>query len=159
ETEVSTESLGHLYALVKPDAALTTALACRGAGICTIPVWADGSKSPAVPTWDPYKVRLPTERELHPWFGNGSALGVAVVCGAVSGNLCVLDFEFLDFFRAWCELVDADFPGLVESLPQIKTPGKTADGGRHLYARGPEPVPTGKLARLTAEEAKDRTGD
>jgi hypothetical protein len=133
------------------------ALSCRGADISTIPVRCDGSKAPALRTWDPYKVRLPTEEEIHGWYRNGN--GVAVVGGKVSRNLGILDFEYPDFYQAWCELVEADFPGLVESLPQVRTPGKSADGGRHSYFRSPEPVPSGKLARLTPEEARERTGD
>jgi putative DNA primase/helicase len=153
-TESSSES--------RPDAgneAEALALSCRGAGISTIPVRCDGSKAPALSTWDPFKTRLPSEEEIHSWFGNGHRNGVAVVGGGVSGHLGVLDFEFPDFYRDWAELVEAECPGLAESLPLVQTPGKSAEGGRHCYFRSPVPVPTGKLARLTADEARQRTGD
>jgi putative DNA primase/helicase len=135
------------------------ARACRAAGISTIPVRCDGSKAPAVLTWDPYKERLATEEEIDGWFGNGSVRGIAVVGGRVSGGLAILDSEYPDFTAAWCELVEAEEPGLVESLPHVRTPGKGGVPGDHFYFRGPSPVPSGKLAKLTAEEARARTGD
>jgi Bifunctional DNA primase/polymerase, N-terminal len=142
-----------------PTDALQQSLACNHAGIGTIPVRDDGSKAPALSSWDCYKERLATEGEIHSWFSRNGALGVAVVCGRVSGNLGVLDFEFPDFFQAWAELVEAERPGLVASLPLVDTPGKSGLPGKHSYFRSRHELRTGKLARLTEDEARERTGD
>jgi putative DNA primase/helicase len=128
------------------------------AAISVIPIRADGSKAPALPEWDPFKTRRPTEQEVARWFGRGD-VGLAAICGRVSGNLNVLDTEYLDFFRDLCALVEALAPGLIASLPQVATPGKEPAGARHLYFRSRTPRKTGKLARLTEEEALRRTGD
>jgi putative DNA primase/helicase len=156
---VAESSLPPLGPADKPGSnAHAEALGCLGGGISIIPVRADGSKAPALPSWDLYKNRLPTEAEITSWFSRGG-VGLAVVCGHVSGNLGVLDVEFLDVFRDFSELVEAQAPGLVPSLPLVATPGKDAAGGRHLYFRSRSPLKTGKLARLTEEEALRRTGD
>jgi hypothetical protein len=94
------------------------------------------------------------------WFAREPPPGIGIVGGKVSGGLLVLDFEFLDFFEEWRELVDAANSGLVARLPIVRTPGKGEVGGRHVYARTSGPaVPTGKLARITRQEAELRTGD
>jgi putative DNA primase/helicase len=139
------------------DTALATALACHAANISSVPVRCDGSKAPDVLTWDPYKERLPTLEEILAWYR--TVRGVAVVCGAVSGNLFVVDSEYPDLTADWCELVGGDFPGLIESLPHVRTPGRCAAGADHFYGRSPQPLPTSKLAHLTADEALARTGD
>jgi hypothetical protein len=116
------------------------------AGLSVIPVRADGTKAPALASWKDYQSRPPTDAELERWFTpRGSfASGVAVVCGAVSGNLEVLDFDDADTFRAWAAVVDLQCPGLLDRLPQVETPG----GGRHVYYRVPGRVPGNqKLAR------------
>jgi putative DNA primase/helicase len=140
-----------------PAEALALSRACRAAGISTIPIRCDRSKAPAVSTWDPYKRRLPTEAEIESWFRDPA--GVAVIGGKVSGGLFVIDSEYPDFTAALCELVGAEDAGLMESLPHVRTPGKSKDGGDHFYGRSPVPVPSGKLARLTEAEARERTGD
>jgi hypothetical protein len=139
--------------------ALDMAGACLGAGISFLPVKADGSKAPAVPEWTPYQKRLPTRQEKDDWFGNGSCHGIGVIGGKVSGNLVVIDSEYPDFTRAWCELAEAEDASLVASLPHVQTPGKSGEPGDHFYLRSPAPVPGGKLAKLTPLEAMARTGD
>jgi putative DNA primase/helicase len=68
------------------------------AGLSCIPIKADGSKSPALP-WKEYQQRLPSLDEAGRW--ERSFQGVALVGGAVSGNL---------------EIVDVDEPTLVRPL-------------------------------------------
>jgi hypothetical protein len=136
-----------------------TALDLLRAGFCPIPVRPDGSKAPQLPSWDEFNKRRPTEPEVDAWFAGGRC-GIAIVGGPVSGNLLVLDFEFLDFFEEWLALVEAQAPGLAARLPTVRTPGKDEAGGRHVYARSSGPaVATGKLARITRAEAERRTGD
>jgi putative DNA primase/helicase len=144
---------------VKPGV-LELALGYVAAGLCVLPIKPDGSKAPALASWDEFKARLPTEAEVRRWFAAPKPLGVAIVGGAVSGGLLVLDFEFLDFHEEWAALVEAQAPGLVARLPLVRTPGKEEAGGRHTYVRtSGSPVGTGKLARVTRAEAQRRTGD
>src|SRR5262245_33199632 len=110
---------------------LNGVLRLREAGLSTIPIKADGSKSPALPSWRPYQERLPDEGELRQWFGNGARPGVALVGGAVSGNLEVIDLEAIAPIPAYLELVEESAPGLLEQLLQIQTP----TDGLHLGYR------------------------
>lgn len=50
-------------------------------------------KTPAIGTWLPYQKTMSTEVERTEWFLSGAQRNVAVVTGAVSGNLVVLDFD------------------------------------------------------------------
>ena len=70
---------------------LRTGLEFAANGICAVPVATDGSKRPALSNWKLYQERLPTPDELLTWFG--SAEGVGVICGKVSGNLEMLELE------------------------------------------------------------------
>jgi hypothetical protein len=111
---------------------------CVDAGLSVIPIAADGSKAPdgrllpRLPkgpdgelkhTWDPFKERLPTDDELIRWFGIGR-LGIAIICGRVSGNLETMDFdrEAETIFPEWCALVESEQPGLVAKLSVTRTP-------------------------------------
>lgn len=62
-------------------------------GISTVPVSVDGSKKPAPFTWRKYQDARPTTQELIDWFGKGTQQGVGAICGAVSGNLEMLELE------------------------------------------------------------------
>jgi len=62
-------------------------------GISVIPVSTDGSKKPAPFTWRKYQEERPTTQELMDWFGKGTQQGVGAICGAVSGNLEMLELE------------------------------------------------------------------
>lgn len=128
-------------------------------GLSLLPIRADGSKAPAIGSWDQFKVTPATPADLQAWFGNGRVLGVGVIGGAVSGGLVVVDFEFTDVFITWCQLVNEQAPDLVASLPHVVTPGKAGAPGHHMYLRAGRVVPTGKLAKMTAEEALQLTGD
>lgn len=128
-------------------------------GLSLLPIRADGSKAPAIGSWDQFKTTPATPADLHAWFGNGRVLGVGVIGGAVSGGLVIIDFEFSDVFTTWCMLVNDQAPDLVQSLPHVVTPGKAGAPGHHLYLRAGRVVGTGKLAKMTAEEALAVTGD
>jgi hypothetical protein len=62
-------------------------------GISVVPVSVDGSKKPAPFTWRKYQEERPTTQELIDWFGKGTQQGVGAICGAVSGNLEMLELE------------------------------------------------------------------
>lgn len=112
------------------------------AGISTIPVKTDGSKQPAIP-WKKYQKQIPTDAEREAFFSNGNYIGV--VCGAVSLNLQVQDFDrpgICDTFETLC--ADHGLSDLIARLVRIQTPS----GGDHYYFRS-ESAPAGnlKLAR------------
>src|SRR5882724_9246629 len=114
---------------------LEMALAYRAAGLSVLPIRNDGSKRPALDTWDELKARLPTEQELSEWFVGAVLPGVGIIGGAVSGGLAILDFEFADLWEEYWQLAEVLAPGVIEALPLVRTPGKepSGAGGRHLY--------------------------
>lgn len=135
------------------------------AKISLLPIATDGTKSPdgrVLPydeqekrtVWKPYQQRLPTEAELRRWFGNGHRRGVAIVAGAVSGNLEDIDFDDADLFFAWREIVKQIQPELLSRLVLIKTPRP----GFSVWYRSQEPVP-GNLKLARGERADPITGE
>jgi putative DNA primase/helicase len=104
-------------------------------GLSVVPIRLDGSKRPALDSWDKYQKRLPTPEELRQWHGRRRPLGIGVVCGRVSGNLELLDFDHAAdaVFPGWCALVEAECPGLVARLSVVRTP--RAPRGFHVRYR------------------------
>jgi len=86
------------------------------AGLCVLPAHR-AEKRPAIKgKWEPYKTRLPTAAEVDAWFANDHD-GVCLVCGEVSGNLEMTDFDFAgELFDPWCKRVRTAAPGLLEKL-------------------------------------------
>jgi hypothetical protein len=101
----------------------------RDAGLSIIPIRADGSKVATV-LWKIYQSRLPTDAELTEWFRR-PAYGLAVIAGAISGGLEILDFDAADIFAPWADLLEELSPGLLQRLPVVRTP----TSGRHVYYR------------------------
>lgn len=62
-------------------------------GVAVVPVAQDGTKRPAIYSWKKYQEQLPTPEELTEWFGKGTQSGLGAICGAVSGNLEMLELE------------------------------------------------------------------
>ena len=92
------------------------ARASLSAGLCVLP--ADrAEKRPAIRgKWRTYRKRLPTGAEVDAWFANHQD-GVCLVCGKVSGNLEMTNFDFAgELFDPWCKRVRAAAPGLLEKL-------------------------------------------
>lgn len=107
------------------------AIKYRDAGLSVISAKRD--KSPAVTSWSTAKTRRPTDGEIGQMFGNlKEAEAVAIVCGAVSGNLECLDFDDAgSAFDAWAEHLRRDHPGLLDRLVMEQSPS----GGRHVLYR------------------------
>jgi putative DNA primase/helicase len=119
---------------------LAAALAYRRAELSVIPVKADGSKQPAwevLPrepdperpdrlkaTWKPFMKRIASEEEIRGWFASDQVLGLAVITGAVSGNLEILDFDYQaeTIFPEFCKLVEETRQGLIGVLSIGKSP-------------------------------------
>lgn len=115
------------------------------AGLCVLPIKADGTKAPAVRSWTPYKVNRSTPAEHDSWFPPGTAAGIAVVYGAVSGGVEMIEFEgtavkegLLDDVT---EIMSAS--GLGTEWQAILTgwASESPSGGRHFRVRpGGAPV-------------------
>lgn len=68
------------------------ALAWWDAGCSVVPVRADGSKAPAGESWVQYQTQRATRERVTAWFAGGHP-GIGVVCGTVSGDLEMFEFE------------------------------------------------------------------
>jgi hypothetical protein len=101
-------------------------------GLCVLPAVREGDdKRVALPAWKPFQRRLPTDEELGAWL-DGSANSICLVCGAVSGNLEMIDFDLGgEAFGPWRALVESSAPGLLDRLVVETTPS----GGRHVVYR------------------------
>jgi len=129
---------------------LETALAYRAGGISVIP--AGLNKISALTGWKEYQRRPPTEAELTEWFGDNDNLQIATICGQVSGDLMVIDFdrpkkgqfEGECAWDAWLESAEAE-----SLLPKIRV-NRTPSGGYHLRFRCSEAV--GGNSKLAATE-------
>ncbi|RMB81301.1 bifunctional DNA primase/polymerase [Streptomyces shenzhenensis] len=125
------------------------------AGLCVLPVKADGSKKPAV-SWLQYKVNRTTPADHDKWFGGGRPAGIAVVYGAVSGNVEMIEFEgrAIGLLDEVTEVMEAY--GLGEPWAAILNGWVTESpsGGRHFRVRveGGDVPGNRKLASRLAEE-------
>ena len=86
------------------------------------------SKAAAVP-WTDLQKRPPTDEEIVEW--DRLYPGWAIIGGAVSGNLEVLDLEANAPIKEFAKRVNERAPGLLARLPRIETP----TGGRHIPYR------------------------
>jgi hypothetical protein len=107
------------------------AIAYYRAGLTIIPLKLDGSKAPAIGGWGELQKKRPAEEQVRELF-DGRDVGIAILGGATSGGLEIVDFETAEIFEEWSELMEAIAPGLVAKLPRVKTPN-----GFHLYFRSP----------------------
>jgi len=125
------------------------ALALTAAGISSVPVALDGTKRPLV-SWTAYQTHIPAPEDITRLYRG--RCGLAVVGGAVSGNLEILDFDEPSLIRPWRTVVDHACPGLVDRLVVVVTPS----GGAHYYYRHDD-TPAGNQ-RLALELRPDADG-
>lgn len=95
-----------------------------GAGLVPIPT-RPASKTPALPAWKAYQKRRPSDAELASWFGSDN-VGLAIVCGEISGSLLVVDFDDRTAF----EYVFSGWREMAAQLRIVQT-----SRGVHLYCR------------------------
>ncbi len=100
-------------------------------GFCIIPIEHRGKK-PLVP-WQAYRRRQPDNAEFGDWFlMDDNPKNIAIVCGKISGNLVVLDFDdellFRGFESFWNETHEKP---LNEMTPVVQSGGR----GYHVYLR------------------------
>lgn len=131
------------------DRLADAARAYLAAGLCVLPA-SLADKRPAIGAWKDYQQRLPTSSEVEAWFANAHA-GCCLVCGSVSGNLELLDFDCAgEAFSAWSDMVGREAPGLVDRLVVETSPS----GGWHVVYRCAEPV-CGNLKLAQRREGLD----
>jgi hypothetical protein len=121
-------------------------------GLSVLPIRADGSKAPAVTSWEPLQKDIPGPDELKQMFSNGA--GIGIVCGRVSGNLEVIDFDIEVFYERFSQVIEAaGRQELLNRLPVVKTPR-----GKHVYLRCDSGISGNqKLAQILDEQQHIKT--
>lgn len=117
-------------------------------------VIATGDTKRALLPWKEYQQRTLTEDEVSIQFNHPQAVGIAVICGAVSGNLEVIDIDTkYDTTGTLWEEYKKEIEPLLPKLYIVRT----KSGGYHIYYRCEVINGNQKLARrpATAEEIKD----
>ncbi len=109
------------------------AQAFRRAGLCIIPL---RGKHPGLAEWKQYQKTRPSEEKIKEWQSKNLLSNIGVVCGAVSDNLIVLDFDGPGGYPAFA----ATFPQLAETFT-VATGGGL---GKHIYLRTDQLPPTTK---------------
>ena len=127
-------------------------------GLSLVPIACDGSKLPATQLlpethqangatrrgWKVFQSRQPTIDEVQSWFYHlGTPPGLAIVCGAISGGLEVIDFDDADLANPWIEFVEEQNSDLVNRLVMVLTPRP----GVHMYFRSPACAGNNQLAQ------------
>jgi len=117
-------------------------------------VIATGDTKRALLPWKEYQTRMLTDDEIAIQFSHPQAVGIAVICGAVSGNLEVIDIDTkYDTTGTLWEEYKKEIEPLLPKLYIVRT----KSGGYHIYYRCEVINGNQKLARrpATAEEIKD----
>ncbi|MFI7598204.1 phage/plasmid primase, P4 family [Actinoplanes sp. NPDC049681] len=138
---------------------LLAALAWHRAECAVLPIRADGSKAPLV-SWRRYRESRAEEAQVRAWFA-GKPPGLAVLCGAASGNLEMLELEgravteglgtlIVDLVKA------ANLDDLWRRLTVEGYTERTPSGGVHILYRvhGERVGHNLKLARRPATDAE-----
>ena len=110
-----------------------TALAALAAGLSPIPIQ-PGGKVP-LGEWKEYQRRAMQPADVDRMFRNGC--GIGLVCGPVSGNLELLDFDDPELFRPFGDTLESVNPDL---RGRLTTWQETPSGGFHLLYRCSAPV-------------------
>lgn len=105
--------------------ALNQALQYLSLDLSVIPL-SPRSKKPLIP-WAEYQQRRATEEEVRCWYKDHSDAGIAIVCGAISNGLTVIDVDPRNNGQA--SIVGKHLP----PTPAVRTGG----GGFHYYFRAP----------------------
>jgi putative DNA primase/helicase len=104
------------------------------AGLCVVPPREDGSKMP-VTTWKQWQAERPSAGQINAWYASGERAGVGLVCGAISLNLELQEFEDEATYRLYKDNAEAVGLGaLVERIEDgylERSPG----GGYHWLYR------------------------
>ncbi|MEW1719807.1 DUF927 domain-containing protein [Streptomyces sp. NPDC093109] len=127
------------------------------AGLCVLPITADGTKKPAV-AWLQYKTARTTPEQHDSWFGGHRPRGIAIVYGAVSGGIELIEFEGLAIREGLLddvtEIMGASGLGDVWAAVLSGWVTESPSGGRHFRLRveGADVPGNTKLASRLARE-------
>lgn len=108
-----------------PNEVLASALAYHGLGWSLLPI-KPGTKEPDCRSWSQFQQKRASIQQVQKWFDGRPDRGLAVVLGAVSGDLFCRDFDRLDGYERWA----AENVSLAHSFPTVGTAR-----GRHVYVR------------------------
>jgi putative DNA primase/helicase len=144
-----------------PKSLFGVAIAAREAGLYVIPIRPDGTKRPAL-EWKPFKSEMVDVEVIRDWAETGDYEGVAVICGAISGNLEMLELEGRAIADGiWDELLDAAAElGLLDLVVRLREGymETSPSGGIHFLYRCDVIEGNQKLARRPAAETEDNLG-
>ena len=97
-------------------------------GISVLPIKTDGTKAPALSSWKQLQQNRMTVKEARTHFQ--AFVGIAVIGGAISGNLEIADFDEEGLFDKFLSLLPVfELAHLLGKLVFTRTP----DGGNHIY--------------------------
>jgi hypothetical protein len=114
-------------------------------------VIATGENKRAIMAWKQYQTRFATDEELESQFAHPKAKGVAVICGAVSNNLEVIDIDLKnDVTGTLYQRLTNEIGSLISKLYIVKT----KSGGYHFYYRCETIEGNIKLASRPATESE-----
>jgi hypothetical protein len=127
---------------MKMNETLEYALFYVSYGLSVIPL-KPGEKVPLV-KWEKYQEEPPAIAEVQKWFKDTNN-NIAIVCGKVSGNLVVIDFDDTEVYKEFFKELDAELKGIITNTWVVRT-GK----GLHIYLRvdSDKPVKSGKMAKV-----------
>lgn len=93
-------------------------------------------KRPALPSWKPYEKQRMKADEVEAIFSGENVKGLAIICGAISGGLEVIDVDTKHDTTGtlWAELRALLEDNLPETYSRLVI-AETRSGGKHLYYR------------------------
>jgi len=89
-------------------------------------------KKPAIESWKEYQTKRVSEKEVEEWFSYNT-YNIGIICGEVSGNLVVLDFDDIKLYDKWYQYVDTNYIDIRDIL--LRTWKVTTGKGVHIYLR------------------------
>lgn len=117
------------------------------AGLSPIPIRRDGTKAPAITSWNQYRIGIAEQQELERWHAEG--YGIALIGGIVSDGLEIIDIDDPSLVRPYIAALCAIDPTLVNKVAFVATPRQDPETGKtgcHVLYRCPNPEGNQKLA-------------
>ena len=107
-------------------------------GFSTIPIVPEGKKPlPEIGSWKRFQSTTATSEEIEKWLELEQKFNIALIMGAISGNVIALDFDYPEVYVQW----SADYPEYAKNAPTSQT-GRIG-GGYHVLFRITGTLPSG----------------